>query len=216
MSLLLSQAQPRPGLGYPQPVATMAGRIVSPGDTMGSALARMPMGSGEGDPLMASLQAMAGPAAQGMSAAMAAKLMPLLASSGGVRLQGAQPPARGGVINPTVGGNSMPSDPWGVQRQPATRPPTPSMATNVQSPNAGLVERGSRNPRDVPWTQQQQMEYNKLPSAGRSGYTPEDLRRMQMGEQGAGPGMTVPRGGPAGPTYSLWQELAKALGIPVL
>lgn len=219
MQLLMGQAQSRPDLGSPQPVATMAGRVVGPGDTMQSALSRMPMGSGEGDPLTATLQAAMGPMAQGASSAMVAKLLPLLAggAGGGFRLQGAQgAPRPTGPINPSVGGNTLPPpDPWGVQRQPATRGPAPSMATNVQSPNAGLIEL-PRNPRDVPWTQQQQGEYNKLPQAGRSQASPEDMRRRGMGEQGAGPQMEQPtRSTSATDTYAMFKQLAQALGIQI-
>lgn len=84
LQMLFGQAKPRQDLGSAVPVATFAGRVVHPGDTTQSALARMPMGSGEGDlqtALTASLGAMAQPAMQvGASAATKALVPKLLAT----------------------------------------------------------------------------------------------------------------------------------------
>lgn len=81
---LLQQAQPRlditPGSAVPR--ATFAGRIVQPGDTLASALSRMPMGSGEGDlpsAVKATAMALAQPAMQTGSGLLAKSLIPKLA-----------------------------------------------------------------------------------------------------------------------------------------
>jgi hypothetical protein len=60
LARLLGQAQARPDIGATSPVATFAGRVVTPQDkTVADVLQRFPMGTGEGD-LPSALQATAG------------------------------------------------------------------------------------------------------------------------------------------------------------
>lgn len=87
LQALFGQAQARPDIGAKQPVATFAGRVVHPGDTTQSALARMPMGSGEGDlstALQTTLGALAQPTMTAGGKLLATKLLAMMVPSGRV------------------------------------------------------------------------------------------------------------------------------------
>lgn len=206
---LMAQAQQRPDLAQTQPLATFAGRVAQPGQDLAQLMAQMPMGSGEGDPAMATLQASMQPLLKALSASAVAKGAPMLAGSilGGAR-------APGGPANVNMGGNTIPTDPWFWER-PATQSRGPSSgAANVQNINQGMLQRAPQNPRDVPPVNPQ--DYSKLPRGGRSqGNTQADLQRKAQGEQ-LEPTASLPASGNpnAMGLYALWQELSRALGIP--
>ena len=229
IQLLMHAAQARPDLAQTQPLAKFAGRVIQPGDDIHSALSRMPMGKGPAaDPVAATGAMAAGAAPQlgyhalrALMASLAPSFNPAQAIGGAAG--GEDSP---GAINPAVRGNTLPSDPWGIQRQPATRS-QPGSANNIQDlsnagPGVQRIPDGSialpRNPRDMYISPQQQSTYNGLPAGGRTQTVPEDIRRQGMGEVPASPladqPPRSPSGTPATDLYSLWQELAKGLGIP--
>lgn len=85
LQMLFGQAKPRQDLGEAAPVATFAGRVVHPSDTTQTVMARMPMGSGEGDinaALQATLGSLVQPAMGAATKALAPKLLAMMVPGG--------------------------------------------------------------------------------------------------------------------------------------